>query len=138
MNMIVSYPEVAVGVLIVNEEGNIFLMKSPKWQNMYCLPGGHIELGETINDAVIREVKEETDLDVVDVEFLEVQEAIFPKEFHKKRHFIFLEYICKVKNTNVTLDGREGTEYVWVSVEDALQLPLNPYTKNTVTVYQSR
>lgn len=41
-------PEPTVGALIFNPQGEIFLMKSHKWRNKYVIPGGHIELGETI------------------------------------------------------------------------------------------
>src|SRR6266702_1480574 len=53
------YPEPTVGALIVNKEGRILLTKSHKWFDKYTLPGGHIEVGETMKEAVIREVKEE-------------------------------------------------------------------------------
>ncbi len=54
------YPEPTVGALIVNKEGKILLTKSHKWFDKYTLPGGHIEVGETMKEAIIREVKEET------------------------------------------------------------------------------
>lgn len=133
-----KYPEPTVGVLISNQEGKVFLMTSPKWQGKYSLPGGHIELGETMEDTAKREIKEETGLDIFDIQFLMVQECIFSEEFYKKKHFVFLDYIAKVKNTNVVLDGREGTEYVWVTIDDALKLPLNPYTKNTILEYKKK
>lgn len=132
------YPELVVGVLIFNRESKIFLMTSPKWQGKYSLTGGHIEIGETIEQAVKREAKEETNLNVFDVQFLMVQECIFSKEFHKKKHFVFLDYICKTKDTDVVLDKREGTKYVWVTINEALTLPLNPYTKITILEYKKK
>jgi len=132
------YPEPVVGILIFNPEGKIFLMKSPKWGGKYCVTGGHIELDETIEQTIKREAKEETNLDVFDIKFLAVQECISSKEFHKKKHFIFLDYFCKTKNSNVVLDGREGVEYVWVEIDEALKLDLNPYTRNTVLEYKRK
>ncbi len=134
----IKYPEVTVGGLVFNSEGKVFLMTSPKWQGKYSIAGGHIELGETIEQALKRELKEETSLDVYDLKFLMVQEAIYSEEFYKKKHFIFLDYICKTKDTNAVLDGREGIEYVWVKVDEALKLPLNPYTKNTIIEYKKQ
>ena len=133
-----GYPEVTVGALIFNEEGKVFLMISPKWQGKYSLPGGHIEYGETIEETAKREIKEETGLDIFDIQFLMVQECIFSEEFYKKKHFIFLDYIAKAKDTNVILDGREGTEHVWTTIDEALKLPLNPYTKNTILEYKEK
>ena len=46
------YPEPTVGALIVNKEGRILLTKSHKWFDKYTLPGGHIEVGETMKEAV--------------------------------------------------------------------------------------
>jgi len=132
------YPEPIVGALVFNQEGKIFLLASPKWQGKYGLPGGHIELVENIEQAIKRELKEETNLAVFDIQFLMTQECIFSEEFYKKKHFIFLDYICKAKNEDVVLDGREGTGHVWVTIDESLKLPLNPYTKNTILEYKNR
>ena len=59
-----QYPEPTVGALIFNLEGKLFLMRSHKWRGQYAVPGGHIELGETMEQALRREVKEETNLDL--------------------------------------------------------------------------
>lgn len=134
----IKYPEVTVGALVFSLEGKIFLMTSPKWQGKYSIAGGHIELGETSEEALKRELKEETNLDVLDIQFLMVQEAIFSEEFWKKKHFVFLDFICKVKDTNVILDGKEGIEHVWVTIDEALELPLNPYTRNTILEYKKK
>ena len=99
-----KYPEPTVGALIFNQGGKVFLMTSPKWKGKYVIPGGHIELGETIEQALKREIKEETNLDIFDIKFITLQEFIFGEEFHKKKHFIFLDYACKTEDTEVILD----------------------------------
>src|SRR3989475_12415153 len=108
-----AYPEPTVGALIVNKEGKILLTKSHKWFDKYTLPGGHIEVGETMRDAVIREVREEVGLDVEVAEILLMQEAIFAKEFWKRKHFIFFDFLCKSKRQQVKLARRELQQYVW-------------------------
>jgi len=45
-------------------------MKSHKWHDAYVIPGGHIELGETAEEALRREIKEETALDIYGIEFI--------------------------------------------------------------------
>jgi nucleoside triphosphatase len=130
-----AFPEATVGALVVNEKGQVLIVKSKKWGDKYTVPGGHIELGERAEDAIVREVKEETGLDVGPVELLIVQQAIYPKDYHKHQHFIFMDYICKGKNQTVQLDGRELQEYVWVSPEEALKLDLEEYTRNFVERY---
>ena len=61
-----KYPEPTVGALIFNQEKEIFLMTSPKWKGKYVIPGGHIEMGEEIEQALRREIKEETNLNIFD------------------------------------------------------------------------
>ena len=90
------------------------IVRSSKWRDKFTVPGGHIELGERAEDAIKREVKEETGLDVEPVKLLLVQQAIYPKDYHKHEHFLFMDYICKTKSSEVKLDGRELQDYVWV------------------------
>lgn len=129
-----QFPEPTVGALIFNPEGKIFLMKSHKWRGKYVIPGGHIELGEKTEDALRREVKEETGLKINDIEFLWFKEFIFDKAFWQKKHFIFLEFACKTKSKKVKLNS-EGQEYVWVTLKEALELPIEPYTRITIEEY---
>ena len=132
------YHEPTVGALIVNEQGKILLTKSHKWFDKYTLPGGHIEVGETMKEAVAREVKEEVGLDVEVAEMLLMQEAIFAVEFWKRKHFIFLDFLCKSKDQQVKLDGRELQEYVWEYPGAAFRLNLDSFTKKTLEMYLQR
>ena len=129
-----QYPEPTCGALIFNPAGKIFLMKSHKWRDKYVIPGGHVELGEKIEDALKREIKEETELDIHDVEFICFQEFIYGEEFWKKKHFIFFDFACKTNSTEVKLNS-EGQEFVWVTLEEALKLPIEPYSKKTIEEY---
>lgn len=126
------YPEPTVGALIVNEEGKILLARSHKWYDKYTLPGGHIEVGESMVDAVRREVKEEVGLDIEVVEMLLTQEAIFAPEFYKKKHFIFIDFYCKSKDRQVKLDQQEIQDYVWVYPGAAYNLKLDSFTRRTL------
>ena len=132
------FPEPTVGALIVNEEGKILLAKSHKWFDKYTLPGGHIEVGESMTDAVRREVKEEVGLDVEVVEMLLVQQAIFAPEFYKKRHFIFIDFYCKSKDQQVKLDQYEIQDYIWVYPGAAYNLKLDSFTRKTLDAYLAR
>ena len=51
--------EVIVGAYIINDKNQVLLFQSPKWGNEWTICGGHVEVGETIDAAVKREVKEE-------------------------------------------------------------------------------
>lgn len=132
------YPEPAVGALIVNKEGKILLAKSHKWFDKYTLPGGHIEIGETMEEAVKREVKEEVGLEIEVIEFLTMQEAIFAKEFYKKRHFIFFDFLCKTGDKQVKLDQTEIQDYLWEYPGQAFNLNLDSFTWKTIAKYLQR
>lgn len=129
-----KFPEPTVGALVFNTEGKILLIKSHKWKEKYMIPGGHIELGEKIEDVLKREIKEETGLDVYDIQFICVQEFIFDDQFWKKKHFIFLDYACKTDSSVVKLNA-EGQEYVWVTLNETLKLPIDSYTRHVIEEY---
>lgn len=122
------FPEPTVGVFVFNPDDQLLLLKSHKWLGKYVVPGGHVELGERLEDAVVRETKEETGLDVYDLEFIVFQEFVYDPSFWKPRHFIFFDYACKTRSTDVQLND-ESEEYVLVAVEDAVQLPMDAYTR---------
>ena len=128
------FPEPTVGGLIFNQENKLFLMKSHKWKGALVVPGGHIELGEKIEEALIREVKEETNLDVYDLRFICFQEFLYGNSFWKKKHFLFFYYACKTKTTDVILN-HEAQEYRWVDPAEAENLPVEAYTQYAITEY---
>lgn len=125
-----EYPEPVTGALILNKNDEIFLMKSPKWDDQWLVPGGHVEKGEKIEECVKREVKEEVGLEVEDIDFVTVLEGM-PEKFERDTHFIFLNYSCIAENQEVELDGREAVEHVWIDPEEALEseLDINTSTK---------
>ena len=129
-----AYPEPIVGALVFDPEGNLLLVKSHKWRDLYGLPGGHIELTEAMKDAVRREVKEETCLDVDQIEFLCFQELVFDEAFWTKSHFIFFDFVCRTDSTAVTLNS-EAEEYLWLPPTEALELPIDIYTRKAIEKY---
>lgn len=126
-----NYPHPTVGALIFNPEGKMLLVRSHKFHDKYVVPGGHIEVGEKMAEAVIREAKEETGLDVYDPQFIFHQEFIQDESFWKKMHFIFFDFACKTDSTDVVLND-EAQAYVWVTLEEALTMNVDPYTINAI------
>ena len=127
-----KYPEPTIGAVIYNEKGEILLMQSPKWGDYWVIPGGHVEIGEKSKEAVKREIKEETGLEVDNIEFMEFQDAFNPKGFHKEKHFIFLDFMARVSGGEIKKSD-EMVEYKWIKPENALkELNLAPYTKKAI------
>jgi len=126
-----DFPHPTVGALIFNPEGKILLVRTHKFHDKYVVPGGHIEVGEKMTDALVREAKEETGLDVYDLEFIFFQEFIQDDSFWKNMHFIFFDFACKTDSTDVVLND-EAQSFVWVTMEEALELPIDAYTGNAI------
>lgn len=131
-----DHPIPATGALIFNEDDEIFLMKSPKWKNKWLVPGGKIDKGETMEQTIKREVKEETDLELEEVKFIRAKDGGNPDEFERDTHFIFLNFVARAENQTVELDQREATDYIWIDPVDALnQLDLNKSTAEFIQNY---
>lgn len=132
-----TFPEPCVGALIFNPEGKLFLVKSRKWHNRFVVPGGHIELGETMPQALKREIMEETGFDISNLTFVCFREFIFDDAFWKKRHFLFFDFACSTTSKEAKLSS-EAQEYVWVAIEDALKLPLEPCTIELINEFRKK
>lgn len=122
------YPEPTVGAVIFNPEGKVLLCKSHKWGNKYVIPGGHIELGEKMEEALIREIKEETGLDIYDIKLLSLTESIYSDMYHEKKHFIFIDYQCRTDSYDVALND-EAEEYVWADLQKLDDYEIGGFTK---------
>ena len=129
-----QFPEPTVGVFIFNQQGELLLLQSHKWPGAYVVPGGHVELGERLEEAAVREAKEETGLDVYDLEFINFQQFIYDPAFWKKRHFIFFDFAAKTDSTDVTLND-EAQEFIWIEPKEALGMSLDSYTRTSIEKY---
>jgi len=129
-----QFPEPTVGTFIFNQEGELLLLESHKWPGSYVVPGGHVELGERLEEAAVREAKEETGLDIYDLEFINYQQFIYDPAFWKPGHYIFFDYAAKTKDTEVVLND-EAENYIWAKLEDSLALKLDSYTRKSIEIY---
>lgn len=128
--------EVVVSATIENKDGKILLVKSSKWFNKLTMPGGHIEPGEKMIEALKREIKEETGLDVESKEILSFGELINSKDFHRPMHCIYFDFLCELKNGDeITLDNDELNDYVWVTPEEGLKMDLAESFGKTIKKY---
>jgi len=82
--------EACAGAVIVDADDRILLVQSQKWDGKYSIAGGHIEFGEPLADALVREVREELGIDVKIVDWLPPSEWITPQ-----RHFLFTHAVCR-------------------------------------------
>jgi len=123
--------QVGVKAIITNDKNEyLFLRRSaskyPGKDKRWDIPGGRIEPEESLADALVREVKEETNLDVDTANLrLVAAQDIFVQD--KNFHAVRLTYYA-----NATGDvhlSEEHTEYVWLSKQDALESELDQYVR---------
>jgi phosphoglycolate phosphatase-like HAD superfamily hydrolase/ADP-ribose pyrophosphatase YjhB (NUDIX family) len=122
-------PLATVGALIFNNAGEVLMIRTHKWSNLWGIPGGKIKWGEPSLDALRREIKEETGLDVTDIEFVLVQDCIHSKEFYRDAHFVLLNYTCRCAGKPHVKLNDEARESRWITTAEALKLPLNTPTR---------
>ena len=132
-----SYPEPCVGALILNDDGEIFLVSSPKWDGRYIIPGGHVEIGETMEQALKREIMEETNMGIEIVRLIHVFDGIFPKEYSRKKHLLLLDFLCRrTSDDELILQKEEADSYIWIRPEQALELDnILASTKELIGIY---
>jgi len=121
-------PVATVGGLIHDGAGKILMIRTHKWSHKWGIPGGKIERGESSEDALRREMMEETALKISDIRFVMVQDCIDSPEFFRPEHFLLLNYLAKAESYDVTLND-EAEEFAWVTFEEAFKLDLNHATK---------
>lgn len=129
-----QFPKVVVGCFILNDKNELLLVKSYKWPRHWVVMGGHIEWGESIADACVREVKEEVGLEVKFVRVIEPVEFIFSPDFHAKKHMIGLQSECHVVGDDTPhIDHDEIQVARWFPIAEAAELKdVLPITHNTI------
>lgn len=126
-----AWPIATVGGLVFAPDDTAFFVRTAKWNGTWGVPGGKIDYGEPSIDAFVREIREETGLEILDPEFVLVQDAIEEPEFFRPRHFLLLNYRARCLTKEFRLN-HESLEGGWFGLQEALSLRLNRPTRNLV------
>lgn len=114
---------VSVATLVVNGEGRILLVKSP-WRG-WEYPGGLIEPGETFNEALRREVREEAGVEIEVLGFVGICKNI-------ERDVVNIDFVSRYVSGDLTTSD-ESTEVIWADPLDAMELVTFPLTKKRLS-----
>jgi len=97
-NDAIGFPTIRVSGIIINSQSEILLIKHRKKDREYwVLPGGHLEYGETIEQGILRELKEETSLNGVFQKIVFLSESIAPDN---SRHILNIFCLINITETN--------------------------------------
>lgn len=110
---------VSVAGLVTNDRGDVLLIKSPRrgWE----YPGGMVEPGETFQEALLREIKEEAGIDVEVTGFIGLCKNV-------EKDIVNIDFACKAVGGQLTTSD-ESLEVLWVNREDALSMVTFPLTR---------
>ena len=113
-------PEVCVGAIAIDED-DLLLIKRGQGvaAGFWSVPGGRVEEGETLAEAVVRELREETGIEGVCGELVGVEEVLA-----EGFHFVILDYAVSVLERDDPVAGDDASEAAWVPLADVAELPL--------------
>lgn len=127
------HPIPAVGAFIVHG-GRILLVKrafepgAGKWS----VPGGAIELGETAEEAVKREVKEELGIGLRDLKLLDIYDSISRDPLGRiKYHYVIIDFLARPSSLDIKPSG-EILEYRWTKLDEVEEMETTPSVKKLV------
>jgi len=110
-----------VGAIIVDDAGQLFLARrGPEAKNergLWEFPGGSVEFGERLADALKREMREEYGIEIEAGELLDVVDHILPDE---GQHWISPTFICTITSGEPTIrEAAKCTEIGWFAPDEA-------------------
>jgi 8-oxo-dGTP diphosphatase len=110
-------PVVGVGGVVVRG-GQVLLIRRGKQplQGRWVVPGGTVELGETLEEALVREMEEETSLRVEPIEVLTVFDRIERDGERVLYHYVIVDYLCRWLSGEAKA-GSDALEVAWATPE---------------------
>jgi len=125
---------VGVGGVVIDDGRTLLIRRgSHPLKGEWSIPGGLLEVGETLEQGVTRELAEETGLEVRVVELIEVFERIFPAPpsadgtpgdaARPQYHFVILDYLCEKLGGKLSA-GSDAQEFAWAREEELAKFDL--------------
>ena len=126
-------PVLGVGALIL-DDGRVLLVErgKPPLVGYWSLPGGVVETGERLEQALIREVFEETGLNVTANQIATVFERIMPDPSGGcEYHYVLIDFYCSIEG-GVLRPGDDSKNVQWFDIADLAELPMTAGTREVI------
>ena len=110
-------PQIAVGAIAVSD-GRLLMIRrvNEPGAGLWSLPGGRVEHGEYLAEALAREVREETGLTVEVLDLVGILEVVGDP------HYVILDYFAEVTGDDTPVSGGDVSEVRWVPLDEAATL----------------
>ena len=121
-----DYPRVGVGAIVLHE-GRVLLVKRGRAPglDLWSVPGGLVELGETTVEAACREVAEETGLKVRIAGVVGLLDRVTrDSEGRVRYHWVLVDYLAVPESTETLRAGSDAAEVRWVTIDEVERLPI--------------
>jgi ADP-ribose pyrophosphatase YjhB (NUDIX family) len=127
-------PILGVGALIFRADRILLVERGQEpLKGLWSLPGGVVEVGETLEQAVRREIREETNLEIEILEVLEIFERIMRDAAGRPEyHYVLVDYLCRARE-GAAQAASDAANLVWTTLAD---LPTLTLTEGTLPVIQ--
>jgi 8-oxo-dGTP diphosphatase len=124
---------VGVGGVVINNERALLIRRgSAPLEGEWSIPGGMLEIGETISEGVQRELLEETAVEVKVLDLIEVFERVTrDTDGHSKYHFVILDYLCEVVRGEPRA-GSDVTDVAWARESELEGYSLTPTAERVI------
>jgi len=136
----IDYIGVGVGAVIVQKDGSVFLARRGKAarneRHKWEFPGGGVEFGERLEDALVREVREEYGFEIVVEELLDVVNHIIPSE---KQHWVSPTFLCRYKSgTPRIMEPDKCEEIGWFRIDRIPEQELTIASKKSLESFKKK
>ncbi|MFA5937226.1 MAG: NUDIX hydrolase [Candidatus Paceibacterota bacterium] len=116
-----DYPQVGLGIIVVNNEGKVLIGKRKgSHAQKYSIPGGHLDLGETFEEGAVREIKEETDLDIFEPKVISITNNLETYKEEGKHYISIILLVTKFSGELKNMEPEKCASWEWV---DPYKLP---------------
>jgi 8-oxo-dGTP diphosphatase len=127
------HPRIGVGgVVVVDGRALLARRAKPPLLGRWSIPGGTVELGETLEEALVREMAEETGLEVEPLEVLTVFDRIQREGGEVVFHYVIVDYLCRHLSGSARA-GSDAAEVSWAGPDELERFDLTAKAREVVT-----